>query len=256
MVDLGPGFLRVARWGRRNRPWGIKKPLIFRGFHYGVHLLPSKQGLPEKFLIFLIRLISEWSYTQQVASIFVLTGGPCAGKSTLLREMEALGHPVLPEAASEVILEGRLHPQTAPLAFQAEVLRRQINRESAALSGLVFADRAVGDHFGYLEFYRGRGLSFDPSAFERDLLQAWEEALPRYRAVFILEQSPEYVRTAVRQESSAEGLAIHLAIDRAYRARHPRVIAVPWGPVEARLEQVLRQATASSSAGRSPPSAR
>src|SRR6266540_1282096 len=140
-------------------------------------------------------------------SILVVTGGPCAGKSTLITRLGDLGHPVIPAAAGE---------------------------------GLIFADRAVGDHFGYLEYYRTYcGLDLAGSEFLRELDRAWESSWRSYRAVFLLEQNPEFVPSHYRRESSLEARRIHQALRAAYATRHPRVIEVGWAPVEDRVRAVL-----------------
>ncbi len=178
--------------------------------------------------------------------IFVLTGGPCAGKSTLLAELARRGFPVIQEAARGVILEGRLTPSRDPLEFQREVLRRQLAWERCAPPGTVFADRGVGDHFGYLEHYRiHRGLDLS-APFSGELASAWEEARPRYGAVFLLERSPRFTPASYRREAEAEAEAIHRAIVEAYRARHPRVVDVAWGPIEERAEKVMAFAEAAA----------
>jgi predicted ATPase len=172
-------------------------------------------------------------------SILVVTGGPCAGKTTLITRLGDLGHPVIPEAAAEVILEGR-HPSREPVAFQREVLRRQLQKEAAAGEGLIFADRAVGDHFGYLEYYRTHcGLDLAGNEFLRELDLAWESSRGNYRAVFLLEQNPEFVPSNYRRENSLEARRIHQALRAAYATRHPRVIEVGWAPVEDRVRAVL-----------------
>jgi len=175
--------------------------------------------------------------------IFILTGGPCAGKTTLLEELARRGFPVIPEAARMVIQDGHLTPAADPLEFQREVLRRQLAFERAAPSGVVFADRGVGDHFGYIEYYRtARGIDI-LAAFARELSVAWDEARPRYGAIFLLDQGlTYYTPTAYRRENEAEAAAVHQALAGAYRARHRRVIDVPWGSVEERAERVIAAA--------------
>ena len=177
--------------------------------------------------------------------IFVLTGGPCAGKSTLIDELARRGRSVIREAAREVIVEGRLHPGRGALEFQCEVLRRQLLAETTRPPGVVFADRGIGDHFGYLDHYRRtRGSDLSGTNFFRDLEGAWEEARARYRAVFVLEQSPRFLRESHRLEEADEARAIHEALEAAYRARHPRVIPLPWTPLEERTDALLRLAEA------------
>src|SRR5882672_8774530 len=142
-------------------------------------------------------------------SIHILTGGPCAGKTTLLEELARRGFPVIPEAARMVIQDGRLTPAADPLEFQREVLRRQLAFERAAPSGVVFADRGVGDHFGYIEYYRAvRGIDI-LATFAGELAIAWDEARPRYGAIFLLDQGLTYTPTAYRRESEAEAAAVH-----------------------------------------------
>ena len=79
------------------------------------------------------------TYNPRMVSILVVTGGPCAGKTTLITRLGELGHPILPEAAAEVIIEGIHHPSRDPVAFQREVLRRQLGREATAPEGTVFS---------------------------------------------------------------------------------------------------------------------
>src|SRR5262245_38730401 len=175
-----------------------------------------------------------------MGSIHVVTGGPCAGKTTLVTRLGELGYPVIAEAAADVILEGVHHPRRDPVAFQREVLRRQLLRESAAPEGVVFADRAVGDHFGYLEYYRDTcAIDLGAGGFLPELELAWEGSRARYRAVFLLEPSPEFIPAPYRRETPAEARAIHEALRRAYASRHARVIEVAWGPVEERVRVIL-----------------
>jgi len=174
-----------------------------------------------------------------VATIHVLTGGPCSGKSTALAEIARRGFAVIPEAAAAIILEGSLHPDRDPLAFQREVLRRQLAAERDAPDGPAFADRGIGDGFGYLEFYRRRrGLDLD-AAFGGELRAAWDEARRRYGTVFLLDRSPEFRREDYRRETADEAALIHEALAAAYRARHPRVIEVPWGSIGERVDRIL-----------------
>lgn len=169
--------------------------------------------------------------------MFVLTGGPCSGKSTLLRGLAAVGLRVVEEAASQVLSEGEgAARRRRPLELQRAILRRQIELEREALvdpgpAGAVFSDRGVGDHFAYL---RIDGL--EPSD---ELLAAWEEARERYRAVFLLEPGPFYEQTAGRSESPERARRLHDLIQEEYTRRHPRVIPVPWEGIEQRVDRVL-----------------
>ncbi len=179
--------------------------------------------------------------------LFVLTGGPCSGKSTTIDELERRGHAVIREAAREVILEGKLHPSRDPAAFQREVLRRQVSEERGEGGGLVFADRGVGDHFGYIARFRAaRGIEM-PREFLADLDAAWNEARGRYAAVFLLAQNPVFSRAAYRDETIEEARAVHEALAAAWRLRHRKVIDIAWMPIGDRADRILAEAGALAS---------
>ncbi len=177
-----------------------------------------------------------------MTAIFVLTGGPCSGKSTAIAGLERRGHAVIHEAAREVILEGKLHPARDPLEFQREVLRRQIRSELSVRGGPVFADRGIGDHFGYLEYYRkSRGIEI-AADFLPELEAAWKDAAGRYAAVLLLGQNPVFSAEVYRRETAEEAKAIHDALAASYRSRHPRVIDIPWMPPGERADLILARA--------------
>ena len=98
-------------------------------------------------------------------------------------------------------------------------------------SGLVFLDRGVGDHFGYL---RHRRIPIFP-----ELEWAWKRARFLYEKIFLCEQRPDYFAGG-RQETKKEASEIHAAIREEYLARHPCIIEVPWEPLEGRVLRVLR----------------
>lgn len=173
------------------------------------------------------------------SQFYVLTGGPCSGKTTLLHRLEALGYPVVAEAATEVLRrdrDGTLRKD--PLAFQKAILRCQLRREAesalqAPHAPVVFTDRGIGDHFGYLRYY---GLEPFP-----ELLDAWREAKRRYQSVFFLAENPEYRTADHRAEPVSEARKIHEILLHEYRTRHPRVIPVPWLSLEERATRVLAE---------------
>jgi predicted ATPase len=78
----------------------------------------------------------------------IVTGGPGVGKTTLLRELAAMGYAVIEESAREIIRERRLSgqsPRPDPCAFAAELLRRdQAKYEASALGpSPAFFDRCL-----------------------------------------------------------------------------------------------------------------
>lgn len=120
----------------------------------------------------------------------VITGGPCAGKTTLIGMLgpELVRHGlnvyVLEECATEVLAQG-LTPTTcgSVLAFQRHVFDRQLEKEDA-LEGLdpsvvVLLDRGLMDNAGYLP-----DDELDMLLAERGMTR--QDAYARYDAVIHL----------------------------------------------------------------------
>ena len=125
----------------------------------------------------------------------VITGGPCAGKTSALAALQErfarndVPAVFVPEAATDCILDG-IAPWTCDsmLTFQTHVMTLQVKREAAALQEaavlgpdtLVICDRGICDSHAYLtdDDYRQALSSNDLSE---------PQALARYDAVFHLE---------------------------------------------------------------------
>lgn len=172
--------------------------------------------------------------------IVVFTGGPSTGKTTLIQHLSAAGYPVVREAATDVLrrAEAARVRQKRPQRFQEEILNLQLERESHALETApaqvpIFADRGVGDHFGYL---RHAGVAIFPG-----LEAAWTAALRRYAAILVLAPGPIYDPDGSRSESKQEAIAIHRLLGEEYRQRHPHVAEIPWGSPPEREQLVLAQ---------------
>jgi len=180
---------------------------------------------------------------RSVGSILVLSGGPCSGKTTLLRALRAKGYAVIEEAASSVLRDRYLSPSADPLGFQREVLRRQLLLESEAQGELAFADRSVADNFACLEHIESTvGRNPPIASFRIALEEAWRDALPRYRKVFLLEQNPRFSSSRERPENFYESRQIHERIRHVYQTRHPNVLEIAWGPLASRLKAILAAA--------------
>lgn len=148
--------------------------------------------------------------------IVVLAGGPCSGKSTLLRALQSRGHTVVPETSQGLIEAGLAQGLTAaelradPEAWQRTVL----TRDHALFDGLP-TDRVVFTDTSFIEdlvYAERAGIAVGPNALK------WLR-LKRYARVFFLDPVAEYEQTDVRMESPA--LAHHLSDQvRAQYQRH------------------------------------
>src|SRR5580658_9663936 len=77
----------------------------------------------------------------------VITGGPSVGKTTIITLLAERGFRVVEEFATQIIKEGKILPWVDRSKFQAEVLRRQVQAESAIRNypGPIFLDRGLFD---------------------------------------------------------------------------------------------------------------
>lgn len=167
--------------------------------------------------------------------LYVITGAPCSGKTTLINELERRGYRVFPEVAREYVDEelakGRAIEEVVgdQQAFQEEVCRRKSERESSITEpGPVFLDRGLPDTRAYV---RVRGVTEHP--WMTDCIEG-----ARYEKVFLLEPLP-IVADYLRKETSEEQRTIHQAILEAYRSCGYEPVIVPVLPSEDRVQFVI-----------------
>ena len=83
----------------------------------------------------------------------IVTGGPSAGKTTLLTELAAMGYAIVDESARAIIAERLARgesPRPNPAAFAREILRRDIQKYVNQPQGLTwtFFDRSLIEALG------------------------------------------------------------------------------------------------------------
>lgn len=159
------------------------------------------------------------------------TGGPSAGKSTVIRKVEALGFRVVHELATEVINEGVYLPWHNHVRFQFEVLRRQEIAE-ARLSHItrpVFMDRGVYDAIAYRMVHGWKVQDF--------LLQLQPQ---RYDVAFVFPPLGTWDANGVRYEDPDFAREITPYLTRVYEAQGIPVVRVPDGTPEERVAFILR----------------
>jgi predicted ATPase len=89
-------------------------------------------------------------------NLFVVTGGPGCGKTTVLLELEKLGFSYAPEVARQIIQEqvrsgGRALPWDDRELYTKVMLEQSIEsyKRHASTSQVTFADRGIPDTLGY-----------------------------------------------------------------------------------------------------------
>ncbi len=167
---------------------------------------------------------------------YVITGGPSSGKTTLLAELERLGHMTVPEAARTYIDQEMAKGFSVEQIrkdekkFQEEVARLKIEIESLhAKDILTFFDRGMHDSLAYMQHY----------AYE---IEDWiETALKaaRYRKVFLLDPLPVFEKDYARTEDEGFAEKITGLLHSAYDSAGMAPIKVPVLPVNERAEFIL-----------------
>ncbi|GAA0447723.1 AAA family ATPase [Streptomyces olivaceiscleroticus] len=177
----------------------------------------------------------------------VVTGGPGAGKSTLIGRLAAAGYARTEEAGRGVIRDqaaigGRGLPWTDPALFAELMLGWELRSYRLAAAhgtppgGPVFFDRGVPDIVGYL---RLQGLPVP------DHVHAAARAHRYHRRVFVAPFWPEiYARDAERKQSPAEAERTCLVMIETYAEYGYEPVELERAPVEDRVRSVLRSVEA------------
>lgn len=149
---------------------------------------------------------------------YILTGAPGAGKTALIRHLEATGNDVVEEAATDVIAlaqaSGVERPWERP-AFVADIAALQGWREAAPMrSGRRFADRSVFCTLALAEWLEHPAPDGLLGTADRLAASGWFA-----RKVFFIDQLGFIENTAARQisfEQATQFGALHEVVYRRY----------------------------------------
>lgn len=175
--------------------------------------------------------------TPRTTRICVIAGGPCSGKTSLLK---ALGgaYKVVPETAEVVINAGIAagisveEQRKDPMAWQMDLLEKDFALfESLAESS---SNELVVTDTSFIEtvvFSARAGIEMSPA------VDAWLRN-KRYNVVFFLAPIEEYESTAVRMESHDVAAKISKEVQAAYRQYGYELVVVPSMSIEERCKFV------------------
>nr|WP_306222859.1 AAA family ATPase [Bosea sp. REN20] len=176
--------------------------------------------------------------------LIVITGGPGAGKTSLIEALAAGGHAVRPEAGRAIIRDqqaigGRGLPWVDPALFAGLMLAADMHghAEAAAAGERVFFDRGIPDIAGYLALC---GLPI-PEHVERAA-----QSLRYNRMVFIAPPWREiFSQDAERKQDFAEAGRTYAAMAATYPRYGYALVELPRASVAERVSFLLDRLRAS-----------
>lgn len=180
---------------------------------------------------------------ENTRNLFVITGGPGAGKTTLAEHLQKAGFTTAPEAGRAIIraqsaIGGNALPDKDPALYAELMLGWELRSHLSSLQehGPVFFDRGIPDVLGYLRLI---ALPTPPH-----ILRAAE--LFRYNTiVFIAPFWPDiYAHDRERTQSPAEARRTYEAMCEVYTELGYRLEALPCASVQERLDFVLERSKA------------
>lgn len=184
---------------------------------------------------------------------YILTGTPGAGKTSLLRHLEQLGHSVVAEAATTVIAQAQAHGEDEPwsrASFLDDIVavqRRRQREAPAPADGVQFFDRSpVCTHA--LAVYLN--LPHTP-ALTSELERVAGEAVYEHE-VFFVRDLGFCAPSAARRISFQESLEFERVHEESYRSFGYRLIDVPAGPLTHRAGAVRAAVARLAAAGPAP----
>lgn len=166
----------------------------------------------------------------------VITGGPGAGKTTLIDELALQGYATFAEG-SRLLIEQQSQQETPILPWtdlpQFATLclaLMQEQKRQAEYSAPAFVDRAIPDIIAYLQV---GGCEVESTFFA--------ESVGYHQQVFVCRpEASIYVQDEVRPHCFEEAMHIHQTLLEVYRTIGYQVIDVPWGSVAERTAFVLK----------------
>src|SRR5262245_16725040 len=168
---------------------------------------------------------------------FVLTGGPWAGKTTVLEALAARGYQYVPESARALIrqrLAAGLSPRPPLEQFGRDILRMDITRyrDTPVIDAPVFFDRSIVDAVSMLA---------EHGALSGTEAEAQISAYRYKPVVFLLPPWQEiYRQDSERDPTFPEAIQICASVAQWYARWQYQTVEVPRAGVEERVEFILR----------------
>ncbi|MGV6828533.1 MAG: AAA family ATPase [Flavobacteriales bacterium] len=168
----------------------------------------------------------------------VITGGPSSGKTSLIKHLEALQYPCMPEISREIIIEAQQQGIDQlfledPILFSQKLLDgrlKQFHKEIAHNKDFLFYDRGLPDITAYMDYLK--------TEYPNHFVETCTNYL--YDFVFILPPwEAIYQQDNERYETFEEAQKIHQYLVASYHKCNYNVIEVPTGTLSSRANFIL-----------------
>jgi len=169
-------------------------------------------------------------------NFYVLTGGPGAGKTSLLNFLHKMGFSFIPETAREIIkqrLAKGLSPRPDPPAFAKEMFKIDLDHflSRTHSNSLLFFDRSFLDSACLL-------FEADPGAYQE--IESICLTNRYNQKVFIAPPWEEIYQTdSERDQDFEESIVVHNKIRKWYSQHGYEIVIIPKNSVEQRARFIL-----------------
>src|SRR5215471_13827129 len=168
---------------------------------------------------------------------FVITGGPGAGKTTILNALAERGYRYAAESARAIIRErlaSGLRPRPPLEQFGHEILQRDIARyrETRVTDHPVFFDRGIVDALGIL--HQQHAISMEEA-------EEYVRSFPYNKVVLLMPAWEEIYRTdSERDQTFAEAIQVFEELRTWYARWGYETIEVPCTAIDQRVNFILQ----------------
>ncbi len=169
-------------------------------------------------------------------NFYILTGGPGAGKTSILENLASKGHNFIPETARQIIkerLSKSLSPRPDPTSFAEQIFDRDWKNfiSNSHLTSLLFFDRS---------FIDSACMLFDSDKDRYDQIRNSHLTNRYNNKVFITPPWKEIYRNdEERDQSFEESIEVNERLDKWYREHGYDIIVLPKDTIENRANFIL-----------------
>lgn len=167
--------------------------------------------------------------------VYVITGGPGFGKTTVVNLLAEKGFTVCHEMARDLLISNKDNENNIlkfPIDFESSVATARMNfLRSVDQNAIAFSDRGLPDQIAYSWFKKKNASAFIEKAVLINRYAPYVFVAPPWKKNFIQDE--------IRKESFEEASEIHRLILTAYQKYNYKIIDLPLVSPELRVKFIL-----------------